>query len=162
MTANNNNEMHQDHIDANTVVEIATPTILFLRLGCGDDIICHAVYLDGEIQGKWYIADPVVVVMNIDPELQKQTLLMYPWLPRGVVDTNDALLNEDEVILVKKVDKDIEEYYKELCIEIFTTKPKIVDSDKKKVSELGKNVFAFDPRAMRPRVNNENQKANTN
>ena len=160
-TDDHNKGLHQD--DANTPTPIIA-TVLFLRLGCGDDIICWAVPLEDAIKPKWYISNPVVVVMEIDADLQKQTIIMYPWLPRGVVDSNDALIGDDEVILVKKVDKHIEEYYKNLCKDIFAVKPTVIDTNKKLV-EKGKNVFAFDPRMMRPNkkksANNEESKANT-
>lgn len=150
---------------ANTTVEQTRDLeVRFMRLGCGDDVItwCMPLYQETDAVEGWFIRDTVVVLVDLDPELQKQTCMMMPWLPRGIVDNSDAILEKDEVILVKKVDPEVERYYKQLCREVFSHKPKIFNA-KKKVE--GKNVFGFDMSKIRPvksiQNEKEEQKANT-
>src|SRR6185437_13714232 len=96
----------------------------------------------------WFLRDPVVVIVEVDPELQRQTCMFMPWLPRGIVDDNDAIIDNCEVVVVKKVDPDVIIYYKQLCRELAPHKPKIVNT--KKPIEEGKNVFGFDMNKIRP------------
>lgn len=125
--------------------------IRFLRLGTGEDIITWCLRLHQEEDGVdgWFLRDSVVVIVEVDPELQKQTCIMMPWLPRGIVDNTDAIITNDEVVVVKKIEKDVEEYYKQLCREVFPHKPKIL-SAKKAIDDQGKNVFGFDMNKVRP------------
>lgn len=149
--------MHQVTEDQINKLEVR-----FLRLHSGDDIVCYAVKIsDQETDDyEWYIQDALIVIMDIDPEMQSQSLIMLPWLPRGVVKTNDALLPFDEVMLAKEVDPEIIDYYKGVCREIFTNKPKILSSNMKKASEYTRNVSVLDLKTMR-KANNEHNKANT-
>lgn len=152
MTANVSNEMHQD------VVAPRELEVRFFRLGCGDDVITWAMRLYFEEEGidGWFFRDPVVVILDLDPDNQKQTCMMMPWLPRGIVASNDCVLEKDEVILVQKVEPDVEEYYKKLCREVFPHKPKITDVNRQKAE--GKNVFGFDMNRIRPLKDIKNEK----
>lgn len=160
MTANTSDDMHQP------IVENRELEIRWMRLGTGEDIIswCLHLYEDSDAVEGWFLRDPVVVIVDIDPELQKQTVMMMPWLPRGIVDDNDCIIEKSEVIVIKKVDPDVVEYYKQLCRGFSVQKPKIISA--KKPIEDGKNVFGFDMSRIRPvkGIKNEKQeeaKANT-
>lgn len=140
--------------------------IRFLRLGCGDDIITYCLRLHTDSDGidGWFLSEPVVVILEIDPDEQKQTCIMMPWLPRGIVTSNECIIEKDEVIVVMKVEADVQDYYKRLCREVFPQKPKLTNTKFKKEE---KNVFGFDMKKLRPvkGIQNEKQeetpKANT-
>lgn len=146
------NDLHQpfDPID---------PTVRFLRLFCGDDIIAWVSVMD---EG-YFIEDPVVVLVDIDAELQKQTCILMPWLPRGIVVGNDCTLKEEDILFFKKVEPDVEAYYKKLCVESLRHQPKIFDVRKPNKNDQ-KNVFGFDMSKVRPLkgVQNEQKEEKVN
>jgi hypothetical protein len=135
---------------ANTSNDTRDLEIRWMRLGTGEDIVtwCLRLYPETDAVDGWFLRDPVVVIVEVDTELLKQTVIMVPWLPRGIVDDDDCIIKEEEVIVIKKVDPDVAAYYKQLCREIFPHKPKIMGT--KKPAEEGKNVFGFDMSKIRP------------
>ena len=138
--------------------------VRFMRLGCGDDIITWCMRLHEDLDGVdgWFLTDTVVILTEHDPETEKQICMMMPWLPRGIVDNADVIIEKDEVILVKKVEPTVEQYYKQLCKEMTQNKPKIFSTKNK---ESGRNAFGFDMSKIRPvrAIHNEQkeEKANT-
>lgn len=146
------NDMHQ---------EIKTePVVRFLRLFCGDDIIAWV----SDIESGYYLEEPVVVLVDLDPEQEKQTCVFMPWLPKGIVSSNDCTLKEEDVLFFKKVEPDIEAYYKHMCIEALKYKPKLLQV-KKPDKNQEKNVFGFSLDKVRPlkgiQHEQKEEKANT-
>ena len=119
------------------------PEVKFLRLKVGDDIVAEWVGMSDE--NHYTLKNPMMVVADLDIEQGRQTLVMYPWLPQGVVANNEVNINVMDVMFMDDVDPEIIDYYHGICTQVFSGKLKVRSSNSYKASELAanKNVVEF-------------------
>ena len=107
--------------------------IKFIRLRNGDDMI-------GEITKKtarnYEIKNPMTILTDVDIDSQRQTMIMYPWLPQGIVTGFKANIDKDDVLTIQDIDAEIMDYYIGLCMKSIGTKTIPLTSDTLKASEL--------------------------
>ena len=124
-------------------MSIVTPEVKFIRLKVGEDIVTE-VY-DAGPDWCYSVNNPMMVVADLDIDQGRQTLIMYPWLPQGVVANNIAYIKKEDVMLISDVDPEIMDYYFGICAQIFTGKLRVKNSNSYKASDLAanKNVVEF-------------------
>lgn len=124
--------------------------VKFLRLKVGEDIVTE-MYEAGD-DWCYSLNNPMMVIADLDIEQGRQTLIMYPWLPQGVVANNLAYIKKEDVMLIQDVDPEIIDYYHGICAQVFSGKLKIKSSNSMKLSELSenKNVVSFTRKEKSP------------
>ena len=89
-------------------------SIKFIRLNNGDDII-------GEIisNNKTHIEIQNTMSVMVDMSIEEgcQTVIIFPWLPKGVVKENmsKAKVKLSDIVIITEVEDKIVTHYQELC-----------------------------------------------
>ena len=116
-------------------------TVKFMRLSNGDDII-SAIADDGKT--NMVLTNPMRVLVDADLDVGKQTIYMHTWMPQGIAKANTCILGKKDVIFIAELEKDLEEYYKTMVIEIFEDKlPALKADTKREYLDEDKKVLTF-------------------
>lgn len=117
--------------------------IMFLRLANGDDVISTVTK---KTKTTVTLDNPMMIINDVQMDEGKQTMVLFAWLPQGIVIGNDVTLDLDLVVFMKPVEAEIIDYYEGMCVQ-FDTKPVVTASSSKKASQLeaqkGLNVVSF-------------------
>jgi hypothetical protein len=124
--------------------------VCFIRLLTGDDLIAEVLKTSPR---KITIKNPMLILNNIELEENRQTLVLYPWIPQGIAIGNTADLKTENLILVNEIEPEIKDYYDGIVEIAFATKPVVTSSTAQKLSELeqnkGSNVVSFRPTVLK-------------
>lgn len=115
-----------------------TNTIKFIRFNNGRDVIAEVVQ---ELETEIMLQSPMEMVAELDYEGGKQVLIMYPWIPAGVVMENQVSIKTSDVMIKAPVDDNIKSYYTNVCKAIFNSEQKLSDPVTKAMKEG--NVLLF-------------------
>lgn len=110
----------------------AEQKIKFVRLKNGDDIITE---INGESASSIELKNPMMLVIDVDVHMNKQQIVMYNWLPQGIVKMNEVKISKRDVVLVADIEKDIEDHYKAVVFDLIVDQtpfktPERVGNDK--------------------------------
>jgi hypothetical protein len=121
-------------------IELET-SVKFIRLTNGDDIITE---IQEENKTSMVIKNPMRLLIDADLEVGKQTIYMHTWMPQGIAKANTCILGKKDVIFIAELEKDLEEYYKTMVIEIFEDKlPALKADTKREYLDEDKKVLTF-------------------
>lgn len=124
--------------------------VCFIRLLTGDDLIAEVVKQSIK---KVSVKNPMLILNNVELEENRQTLVLYPWIPQGIAIGNTADIKSDTIILINEIEPEIKDYYDGICELAFATKPVVTSSTTPKLSELeekkGSNVVSFRPMVLK-------------
>ena len=112
--------------------------IKFVRLKNGDDIITE---IKKESVTSIDLKNPMMLVIDVDIEMNKQQIVMYNWMPQGIVKLNEVKISKKDVIFVADVEKDIEDHYKAVVFDLIVDQTPFKSSNKDS-SKTGK-LIAF-------------------
>lgn len=106
--------------------------IKFVRLKNGDDIITE---INNESVSSIELKNPMMLVIDVDVHMNKQQIVMYNWLPQGIVKMNEVKISKRDVVLVADIEKDIEDHYKAVVFDLIVDQtpfktPERVGNDK--------------------------------
>ena len=99
--------------------------VRFIRFTSGRDIITEVV---SETKTTIVLKSAMELLTEVDVEAGKQSLIMYPWFPHGVLVLNEAKLNKKDILFMSPIEKDIQQYYVDECLEIFGDNQVMVDA----------------------------------
>lgn len=119
---------------------VVESTVKFIRLINGDDIITE-IYDDTKI--NMVLKNPMRIVIDADLDVGKQTIYMHTWMPQGIAKDNSCTLSKKDIIFITDLEKDIEEYYKGIVIEIFEDPPLAKVETKKEYLDDDKKILTF-------------------
>ena len=116
--------------------------IKFIRLSMGDDIIAE---IEGDDKSCLYIKNICRVVTEMDMEAGQQTILVFPWLPKGISKTPMAsmTIKKTNIVVMTDVDDSIREHYANICDyaldKIKRSRKPVIDT----ANAIPTNVIAF-------------------
>jgi len=116
--------------------------IKFVRLKNGDDIITE---INNESVSSIELKNPMMLVIDVDVHMNKQQIVMYNWMPQGIVKMNEVKISKRDVVLVADIEKDIEDHYKAVVFDLIVDQtpfktPERVSNDKSgKIITFNKN-----------------------
>lgn len=117
--------------------------VRFIRFTSGRDIITEVV---SETKTTITLKSAMELLTEVDVEAGKQSLIMYPWFPHGVLLHNEAKLNKKDILYMSPIEPDIKEYYVNECLEIFGDNQVMVEgnvSGSKRSPSSNSNVLEF-------------------
>lgn len=117
--------------------------IRFIRFANGTDIITEVV---SETKTTIIVKSAMTLITDVDIEAGKQSLIMYPWFPHGVLLGNEAKLNKKDIMFMDDIEQDIEDYYIDNCLEVFGDNQKMVSAHivgAKSASNPNSNILEF-------------------
>lgn len=85
-----------------------------IRMTTGEDIICT---IDESDDGKLTIHNPMHVICRGVPTGQR-VMMMMPWLPYELVETNSVMIYADDIITIMRPRKEIIEYYENMILDM--------------------------------------------
>lgn len=95
------------------------PDIKYFRLTFGGDLIAEIL---SEEKTTYTIKYPLAMEIDVDVEAGRQRIYLYPWIPEGVVRSNECKLPKSSVLVVADVQDDINKLYGGMCTELYTDK----------------------------------------
>jgi hypothetical protein len=124
--------------------------VCFIRLLTGDDLIAEVTK---KSITKITIKNPMLILNNVELEENRQTLVLYPWIPQGIAIGNTADVKTENIILINEIEPEIKDYYDGIVELAFATKPVVTSSTAQKLSDLeqhkGSNVVSFRPTVLK-------------
>lgn len=103
--------------------------IRIVRLQTGEDII--AAYVEERDEGTVLLGNPMTLLFKRLPT-GKAVMLMSPWLPTELIESNAAWLYTDDILSVMQPKKHLIDYYnqsvRELEVEMLATSKDVEDS----------------------------------
>lgn len=103
--------------------------IKIIRLQTGEDII--AAYKEEQGEGTVLLGNPMTLLFKRLPT-GKAVMLMSPWLPTELIESNAAWLYTDDILSIMQPKKHLIDYYndsvRELEVEMLSTSKDVEDS----------------------------------
>jgi hypothetical protein len=111
--------------------------IKFIRLKNGDDIITE---VEKDSVMSLSIKNPMKLIIDVDVDMNRQQIIMYNWMPQGIVKENTVSFSKRDIVFVSDIEKDVEDHYRAVVFDLIANQAPFKSQTKRSTDESGKII----------------------